>query len=143
MCRQRGRGDTAGIETQPHAAHGRQTKWKEDISHGTAHTKHLRGLDAEADGTARPSGRTAAGNKDGGTTARPHGKHPPFRQSGPVHAAPDKQAHTATLPQRRCIALQDTGQENLLQRGGCADIPFQPYQGLQKRRYSLLQGSYP
>ncbi len=38
---------------------------------------------------------------------------------------------------------EDTGQENLLQRGGCADIPFQPYQGLQKRRYSLLQGSYP
>ena len=24
-----------------------------------------------------------------------------------------------------------------------ADIPFQPYQGLQKGRYSLLQGAYP
>ena len=24
MCRQRGRGDTAGTETEPHAAHGRQ-----------------------------------------------------------------------------------------------------------------------
>ncbi|MCS3099059.1 hypothetical protein NXW38_23355 [Bacteroides ovatus] len=63
MCRQRGRGDTAGIETQPHAAHWRQTKRKEDIGHGTAHTKQLRGLDAEADGTARPSGRTAAGDE--------------------------------------------------------------------------------
>ena len=31
--------------------------------HGTAHTKQLRGLDAEADGTARPSGRTAAGDE--------------------------------------------------------------------------------
>ena len=28
-----------------------------------AHTKQLRGLDAEADGTARPSGRTAAGDE--------------------------------------------------------------------------------
>ena len=36
---------------------------KEDIGHGTAHTKQLRGLDAEADGTARPSGRTAAGDE--------------------------------------------------------------------------------
>ena len=143
MCRQRGRGDTAGIETQPHAAHWRQTKRKEDIGHGTAHTKQLRGLDAEADGTARPSGRTAAGDEGGGTTARPHGKHPPFRQSGLVHAAPDKQAHASTLPQRRRIALQDTGKEDLLQRGRRADIPFQPYQGLQKGRYSLLQGSYP
>ena len=46
-----------------------------------------------------------------------------FRQSGLVHAASDKQAHPATLPQCRRIALQDTGQENLLQRGGRADIP--------------------
>jgi hypothetical protein len=30
-----------------------------------------------------------------GKTAYYHGKHPPFRQSGFVHAAPDKQAHTA------------------------------------------------
>ena len=51
--------------------------------------------------------------------------------------------HPPTLPQRRRIALQDAGQEDLLQRGGRADIPFQPYQGLQKGRYSLLQGSYP
>ena len=43
--------------------HRRQTKRKEDIGHGTAHTKQLRGLDAEADGTARPSGRTAAGDE--------------------------------------------------------------------------------
>ena len=42
---------------------GGKTKRKEDIGHGTAHTKQLRGLDAEADGTARPSGRTAAGDE--------------------------------------------------------------------------------
>ena len=39
---------------------------------------------------------------------------------------PDKQTHPPTLPQRRRIALQDAGQEDLLQRGGRADIPFQP-----------------
>ena len=41
------------------------------------------------------------------------------------------------------LPYKDAGQEDLLQRGGRADIPFQPYQGLQKGRYSLLQGSYP
>ena len=60
--KERGR-DNRHPVPQPHAAHGRQTKRKEDIGHGTAHTKQLRGLDAEADGTARPSGRTAAGDE--------------------------------------------------------------------------------
>ena len=35
----------------------------------------------------------------GATTAVPVRRHPPFRQSGPVHAPPDQQAYPATLPQ--------------------------------------------
>ena len=89
-------------------------------------------MDAEADGTARPSGRTAAVHESGGATAHTLGKRPPFRQSGLVYAAPDKQAHASTLPQHRRIALQDTWEEDLLQRGRRADLPFQPCQGVQK-----------
>ena len=32
------------------------------------------------------------------------------------------------------LPYKTLGKKNLLQRGGCADIPFQPYQGLQKRK---------
>ena len=38
------------------------------------------------------------------------GKHPPFRQSGLVYAAPDKLSAPATLPQRRHINLGHFGE---------------------------------
>ena len=59
------------LKRKPHVAHGRQPQRKEDIGHGTAHTKQLRGLDAEADGTARPSGRTAASLQPSGKVPNP------------------------------------------------------------------------
>ena len=68
--------------------------------YGTAYPKQFRGMDAENPRTPRPSGRAAAGYEGAGaTTAVPVRRHPPFRQSGPVHAPPDQQAYPATLPQ--------------------------------------------
>ena len=40
----------------------------------------------------------------------------PEKREHTVPAAPDKQTVTATLPQHGSLALQDTGQEDLLQR---------------------------
>ena len=58
--------DMVGKECQHMAPHDEKIgNWQACflLGHGTAHTKQLRGLDAEADGTARPSGRTAAGDE--------------------------------------------------------------------------------
>ena len=66
-----------------------------------------------------------------------------FRQSGLVPAAPDQQAYPATLPQRGRALLQDTGKENLLQRGGRAGLPFKACEGLQAERHRVLQGTHP
>ena len=100
-------------------------------------------LDAEADGTARPSGRTAAVLAAVRQSPEPDGAYQDVRQPRPLYAAPDKQAYPATLPQHRRVAVQDARQKDLLQRRGRADVPFRTRKGLQKGRYSLLQGSYP
>ena len=135
--------DTGTDETQPHAAHGRQTQRKEDVGHGTAYPQQFRELDAEGDGTARPSGRDAALHAAVRQSPEPDGRDQAFRQPRPVHAAPDQQAHPATLPQHRCAALQDTWKKDLLQRGGRADVPLRTCKGFPQGRHSLLQGSYP
>ena len=137
------RGDTNGTETQPHAAHGRQIQRKEDVGHGTAYPKQFRELDAEADGTARQAGRTAAFLTAVRQNSESDRTYQDVRQPRPLYAAPDQQAYPATLPQYRRVAVQDARQKDLLQRGGRADVPFRTRKGLQKRRYSLLQGSYP
>lgn len=73
----------------------------------------------------------------------PDGKYQDVRQPRPLHAAPDKQAYPAALPQHRCIAVQDARQKDLLQRGGRTDIPLRTRKEFPQGRYSLLQGAYP
>ncbi len=51
--------------------------------------------------------------------SRYHGKHPPFRQSGLVYAAPDKQAHPATLPQRRALPYKTLGKKTYYSERTC------------------------
>ncbi len=93
--------DTGTVETQPHAAHGRQTQRKEDVRHGTAYPQQFRELDAEGDGTARPSGRDAALHAAVRQSPEPDGRDQAFRQPRPVHTAPDQQG---TLQRYRSIA---------------------------------------
>ena len=108
-----GRGDTDGTETQPHAAHRwQQNQRKEDVTYGTAYPKQFRELDAETDGTARPSGRTAALLATIRQNPKPDGTYQDVRQPRPLYAAPDKQAYPATLPQHRRIAVQDARQKD-------------------------------
>ena len=111
--------------------------------YGNSYPKQFRELDAKADGTARPAGRTAALLAAVRQSPGLDGTYQDVRQPGPLYAAPDQQAHPATLPQYRRVAVQDARQKDLLQRRGRADVSFRTRKGLQKRRYSLLQGSYP
>ena len=111
--------------------------------YGNSYPKQFRELDAETDGTARPSGRTAALLAAVRQSPEPDRTYQDVRQPRPLYAAPNQQAYPATLPQYRRVTVQDARQKDLLQRRGRADVPFRTRKGLQKRRYSLLQGSYP
>ena len=51
-----------------------------------------------------------------------------------------------TLQRYRSIGAlpyKTLGKKTYYSEGGRADVPFRTRKGLQKRRYSLLQGSYP
>ena len=89
------------------------------------------------------SGRDAACPESTGKTGTHVGQDTALWQPGPVPAAPDKQTVTATLPQHGSLALQDTGQEDLLQRRWRAEIPVGTRKGLPEGRCRVLQGSYP
>ena len=75
------------------------------MTYGTAYPKQFRELDAEVDGTARPSGRAATLLATVRQSPESDGTYQDVRQPRPLYAAPDQQAHLATLPQHRRVAV--------------------------------------
>ncbi len=82
---------TAGAETATTRYERGTPKGKEDIAMELLTRNIFRAEQKLMERLDRQDELLAIKTENGQPASR---KHPPFRQSGPVHAAPDKQAHT-------------------------------------------------